>query len=690
MGKYAVIFLILLFPSLALAYSPVARFDVVPYQRIEYGASLNVGVAAFSKPGIASVDFVASGQGYSGGTKTATSMTLNSTTDTWEYWVNFPASEFTGNGAITITATVTDNEANERVLTLSLLVYGASAFTPVTAWVDPAGNNTTCMVNDEGAPCLTVAGAITKIQAANGGVSDGAIIYLEEGTYSVASTSASTSSQWLTITKDDTAAVANVIINTGQITTGYLKYDSVTLQSLGSALYVANSSSTRLWTNSCRRIGSGRGTVNTNPVHLSDENNHYSTNDYTYDADYAYRKAALVRGATISFIGNDVFENTPFIVNCTADDVDNIDNPSWHADAFQTFTGTTLAPPDNRIVYNYKATDLHYEAIFMRSDTGTATDNAFVNVFLEMRDPCTVNETGSCVFTDFQLYYNWDHLIMWNNTFIGGHSTISPTSTLTNVSWVGNVFWQFAQDTDISNLAITQLANGNAGGNEVLYNHYEYVKLETGECTPNSKFTQAGYTCPKNYTKRPDSGATATYSTGGGVTDGDYTSETFTYPVGDTLTYKFSPRVPVDIYNVARGTLSSIGAVEPVFSGPVRSAGAPSSTVSYAATTTISLFTATTATCKYGTVAETDYSSIANTFESTASQWHTQTGVAVSPGTNTFYVRCTDGSHENLTDYVISFNMLSQSSARVGLSLTGTGKFTPSTIGTGKLIISAP
>ena len=94
MFKYLIIFLALL-PVSANALSPVARVDVVPYQRIEYGTTFNFGAVAFSKEGIDKVDFVISGQGYSGGTKTATEMTYNSRTGVWEYWVTIASSEFT-------------------------------------------------------------------------------------------------------------------------------------------------------------------------------------------------------------------------------------------------------------------------------------------------------------------------------------------------------------------------------------------------------------------------------------------------------------------------------------------------------------------------------------------------------------------------------------------------------------------
>ena len=546
----------------AFAFSPVARFDVVPYQRIKNGSSFKIGVVAFSKPGIQKVELSASGQGYSGGTKTVTQMSLNDQTNTWEYWTTFSASEFTGNGAVTITSRITDNNDNTRDLTLAMIVEGASAFTPVTAWVSPIGSNTTCVVNNESLPCQNIAGAISKIQTANGGNSNGAIIYLEEGTYSAASTSASTTNEWLTITKDDTANKDNVIINAGQLATGYLKYDDITLQSQGSGLYVADDSSTRLWTNNCRRIGSGYDLADSNPVHLSDENNHYSTNDYTYDVDFAYRRAALVRGAEIVKVGNDAFQNTSMVVNATFTDQGN--SHGWHADAYQVFSLDENSPPaNNRIIYNYKATDLHYQGIFARSDYGQATDNAFVNVLMEMREPAMENESGALSYASHSFYQTWDHLIMWNNTFIGGAGEMY--GDYTNSSFVGNVFDAYiSTETATGTPALPSAIAGNANGNEFLDNHFNQIYGETSACIPNSRYTEAGWPCPHWNSKRPDSGTPdLTYSDEYGVLDTDYQSEDFSYPVqGSALIGRFTARVPIDIYNRERGSVSDVGAVE--------------------------------------------------------------------------------------------------------------------------------
>jgi len=561
MGRliFAALLVVLACPGAAMAFSPVARFNVVPYQHI--GSQFPIGVVAFSKPGIDRVEFAATGQGYSGGTKTASAMTLNSASGTWEYWVTFASSEFATSGAVTITATAYDEDGNSRALTLPMISDAGGAASLVAAWVDPAGSNTTCAVGKEALPCQTIGGAVTKIQAANGGVSDDAVVYAHAGTYSVSGVTASTSTGWLTIQKDAEAAVADVIINTGNLTTSFLKYDSVTLQSMGSGLYVANNSAVNLWTNNCRLIGSGRWVLNSNPVHHSSEN-HWSTGDYTYDVDYAYRIAALVRDFEISTVGNDAFANTSMIVNGTVDDIDN-GTTGWHADVYQSHT-TGVPPPSNRIIYGLRATNIHYQGIFLRTDAGQATDNAFVNVLVELREPASQNETGQYAFMN-AVYGSWDHLLIRNCTLTGGHTEMY--GTYTNSSLVGNVIYQYlATSSAIGVVGVPEWAAGNPYNNEANNNHFYGVYGSTGTCTENTRYTASSWPCPHWYAKRPDSHSPVTATEGDGVLDLTPTSPTFTYPVdGSPLIGRYAPAgiyPVVDLYNVQRGSLLDVGAVE--------------------------------------------------------------------------------------------------------------------------------
>ena len=485
------------------------------------------------------------------------------------------------NGPVTVSAVVTDKDGNTRTLTTTIIVEATQPFNHVKAWVDSVkGNDETGAVGNQYTPYKTISKAVSAAQVTNGGVSDGNIIYLEEGVYSASGVSAKTSSEWLTITAASGTDKEKVIINEGKPSTTFLRVDGVTLKSQGDSQYVLNNSATNLWTNNCRRIGAGRYIANSNPVHHSEaEGNgaHYSTNDYTYDSDYAYRRALLVRGATIKQVGNDVFENTRFVVNARLDDVDP-GTTMWHADCYQVFsTGPNSLPANNRIIYNYYATNAHIEGVFMRSDYGQATDNAFVNCFIEMREPAKESEEG-LVLTAFQVNHSWDHLIMWHCAF--PYSNSDSYATATNWSMIGNVFWEFrgdASDPKFPNQAWA--INGNAGNNEVLYNHYMYVKGVTGSGTPTSVDISKGKTCPTPTSGMPDSHATGSATYGDEVLDMTNTaSNDYGKPLdGSILIDRIPfPTVPADIFGNLRDQKPDVGPIEITSGIPlIEAPGAP-------------------------------------------------------------------------------------------------------------------
>lgn len=592
--RLAVLLLALLLPAVAQAYAPAARFNLVPYQRIPHGGSLAVGVVAFGKPGIDRVEFSATGQGYSGGTKTATTMTLNSASNTWEYWVSFAAAEFSGNGAVTISATAFDELGNSRSLTLPLIAEGASGATPPSAWAAPGGNNSTCVVGSEAAPCQTIAGAVAKIQAANGGSAAGATIYLQGGTYSLGNQSTVTTGEWLTITRDPDVAAADVVINAGGSvrSTALLRLRGVTVQSTGGGQYVFETGSpTNLWLDGVDVAGSGRWVANSNPVHVL-SGNLWATDCTVHDVDYGFYYIPYVRGCAVDIVGNDPYVNTQMIVNSSSSNISN-GATGWHADSYQTHT-TGVPAPSNRIIYNYRSTNVHYEGLFMRSDAGMAQDNAFVNVLVELREPADRNESDAVAFMAIAVSQSWDHLLIWNSTFLTGHGEFY--GTYTNSSLVGSLFYQFVDDgSAMGTPALPEWAPGNSSGNEALHNHFLGVYGETPACTKNSRYLAANpdWPCPHWYAKRPDSGSPATFSEGDGVLDIDYTSPTLGYPQGSVLVSRFAPRVPVDLYNVSRGDLADIGAVEstpggaapPALSGPTV-AGVSETTATLGATVT--------------------------------------------------------------------------------------------------------
>ncbi len=127
------------------ALTPIARWDVVPNQRITKGETLNVGVVAFSKAGIDRVTFTVSGQGYSGTNPvSATAMTHNAQTNVYEYWFPLNADSFSTNGVFTIQATAYGKDGGILTLpTYSFVVNATGTLAVPKAWVSTSGNNTT-------------------------------------------------------------------------------------------------------------------------------------------------------------------------------------------------------------------------------------------------------------------------------------------------------------------------------------------------------------------------------------------------------------------------------------------------------------------------------------------------------------------------------------------------------------------
>jgi hypothetical protein len=578
MKKLLILILLVFSPSSVMALTPIARTNVVPYQRIQYGTTFNFGVVAFSKAGIDRVDFVISGCGYASGTKSASSMSLNTQVSSiattghagvWEYWVAIPSSEFSSNGAITVTPTVYGNDyvagvTGYRVLdAVPLIVEATAAYSHTEAWVDSvSGNNSTGTVGNPTLPYLTIAAAVTAAQTANGGTSNGNIIYLQNGSYALSGMSASTTTEYLTIARASGASKASTIITSGRpdSANSLIKFSGVTLQRTiaGTAGLILHSSDILyVWVDDCDLAGGGRwGTLHDNPIMFHGATK-YSTNNYFTEMSTVHSSAGLVRGAKMQTIGNDAFINTDFVINCIVDDQTN-GTTGWHADAFQLHS-TGVPASENRIVYGYKVTNSHYQGIFMRNSTAgaVASNNAFVNVLLEMREPYDLNEYGEPVQSAMSLYGTWDHFLMWHCTIPYGaadRTTDVSGQALTNASFIGNQFYEFSNN----NASIPQdyLWPGNTQENVFAYNAYQHVYGVTPACTPTSVRSYYGQSCPHVYSLAPDTiGGTAII--GNPLLDTDFKLTALSPLIGVV------PKiVPTDIDGNLRGALSDVGAYE--------------------------------------------------------------------------------------------------------------------------------
>lgn len=525
---------VIFFPVMASALTPIARTDVVPYQRIEYGTTFNFGVAAFSKAGIDRVEFAISGQGYSGSTKTSSTMRMNTQLAhaepavpmaSWpgvaEYFVEISSSEFTSNGFISVVPTVYGKDQGIRVLdSVTLIVEAMEPYTHNYAVVSgSAGDDGTGEANSQTLKFKTIGAAVAAAQTKNNGRSDGNIIYVEEGEYALGTAQTVTDNEWLTIKAANGANRNNVFINDpGSVrSTNLLKIDGVTLYSGGSEDYVLDNNGKNVWLNNCKLTSIGRWerTKGLSPNVFPVRGEEYVTNCYFYDVERG-SEAFLVRNTTFQKICEDSLTNNALVINVRVEDIDNGSNDGEttyvHSDVYQNYNDGAV----NRIVYNMYATNLHYQGLFLRNTASFSQDVAYVNIFIEMRERGTLgNAPGGLPpqLISGALYCDnpWDHVLLWHCSFPYREFNLYGISTkLTNASFIGNIFFELIENVAGAGKEPASLQPGNPNNNVCVYNHYKGSFTDVTGCNGNPQPDG----CPNWNSKSPDSDAMGTITTG--------------------------------------------------------------------------------------------------------------------------------------------------------------------------------
>ena len=452
---------------LASAVTPIARWDVVPYQRIERGKGMKCGVVAFSKAGIAKVTFRVNGR-----LREVPAMTLNERTGVWEYWTPIAAADHPAGGTFQVEATVYGRDGGTRVLPPLELVSDARGTIPRReAWVDATkGDDGTGATGDSQRPYGTIGRAMDGIRQwmkaqGHGDRADGGIIRLRPGKHAYSNGriwgEIPTVKEWVTITGDGTANRDAFVIDrfAGALQTHLLKIEGVTLRSPGKHGYVIRCTQKykgmNLWTDDCALVGAGRYVQGAHPIHHGGFTL-WSTDCYYTELASAVGGNRLARGLRIEKISDDVARNCPLLVNVVANDVD----PGMtyaHSDAWQTWLRDL---PNNTIAYNVRMTDAHYQGIMCRTgkaDAPLARDVAFVNCLLEIRHPIRPPHRGVTDGGEGRSLWmrSVDHLLIWHCSFLGhplnfyddkeGRTRI-PLN-MTNVSVVGCCFGNMKKHT---------------------------------------------------------------------------------------------------------------------------------------------------------------------------------------------------------------------------------------------------
>src|SRR3989344_4127506 len=205
--------------------TPIGRWDFVPYQTLNNGEEIGIGIVAFHIYGIERVLFSVEG----GEWTEVREMTYNPYSRVWEYWIKLKASDFSSDGLKEIRAIIYPKVGQPRVLQGSNFRQNANGIHSMflntnkngnllvhDRYVDAVIGDDTTGDGTQGSPFKTIVVAARDLTA-DYGSGDGGGIFFQAGEYyfgtSGSTPSIITNTRWLTIKPADGLTKSQVRIN---------------------------------------------------------------------------------------------------------------------------------------------------------------------------------------------------------------------------------------------------------------------------------------------------------------------------------------------------------------------------------------------------------------------------------------------------------------------------------------------
>ncbi len=353
----------------AFAARPVARWDVVPDQRVS--GTFLAGVCAFHEDGVR-VAFSIDGKFV----RIANEPRLNPRTGVREYVFPLDTSKLP-DGPVTIGARArSGGEKPEEFDLPPLTLYannGGSLTVADTLWVDSAHGDDAA-AGTEKAPLKTIAAAMKRVPV-------GGTVLLRAGEYSLAGVKGgSDRPYWTTIAAAPGVARDDVQIAKGRPGTQRLRFKGVSLYCDADSSYTAildgENGNHIVWLDDCKCYNKkGRWAANANVF----GNNYvgYVTGGLTTELNNG-PGATLIRDHEVRKIASDVWTGSDkLVVNCTASDVDG-GSTGAHPDFHQSHAEAPNWVHDV-ILYNVTGYNCKCQGLF----GVRLRDSAFVNVVFE-------------------------------------------------------------------------------------------------------------------------------------------------------------------------------------------------------------------------------------------------------------------------------------------------------------------
>lgn len=390
--KKSILLLSVLLAGASFAGRPVARWDVVPYQRIS--GTFKVGVVAFHEKGV-QVEFSVNGKKMA----TVDRPTLNTRTKVWEYVYAFDATQYK-DGLVKIGAkAVTDGEKPYDLPELELYANSKKTLgSRKCAWVDPKNGNEFAEGTKD-APVKSLKQAVAK-------AGDGGTVYLYPGKYQAKMIGGTKDNKyWTLLVPAKDVKRSQVKIQGGRTGTEKIHFKNVELYSdladgYG-AIMMGEGGETMAWFDNCKFYNKGgrySGTVSV----FGNRMRAFVTGGSTSEVANG-PQCELIRGHEISAIACDALpSDNALVVNTTVNDIDATGTPG-DPDLFNGFASGKNWVGDV-ILYNVKATDIKAKGLSGRR----LRDSAFVNVSVEGTGGTLVysrfaEEIENCLFAQVTL-----------------------------------------------------------------------------------------------------------------------------------------------------------------------------------------------------------------------------------------------------------------------------------------------
>lgn len=390
--KKSILLLSAVLAGAAFAARPIARWDVVPYQRIS--GTFKAGVVAFHEKSV-QVEFSVNGKKE----YTAERPTLNTRTKVWEYVFAFDATKCR-DGLVKIGATaIVDGEAPYQLPDLEM--YANSKKTQGSrkcVWVDPKDGNEFAEGTKD-APVKSLKQAVAK-------AGDGGTVFLYPGRYQAKMIGGGKDNKyWTLLMPAKGVKRSQVKIQGGRTGTDKLHFKNVEFFSEQTdgygAIIMGEGGETMGWFDNCKfynKAGRYAGSVSV----FGNKMRAFVTGGSTSEVANG-PQCELVRGHEISSVACDAlpFDNT-LVVNTTVSDIDATGTPG-DPDLFNGFAPGKSWVGDV-ILYNVKATDVKAKGLSGRR----LRDSAFVNVSVESTGGTLVysrfcEEIENCLFMQVSL-----------------------------------------------------------------------------------------------------------------------------------------------------------------------------------------------------------------------------------------------------------------------------------------------